>query len=300
MLAALAAARASGDAADIRPLWIVNAVVVRASDALVQQLQQRADVQSVKSDAVVSVAPAPAAIAPAASFPVAANLQVVGAADLWSQGITGQGVVVANLDTGVDMTDPDLAASFRGGANSWFDPYGQHATPADVNGHGTWTLGAAVGRSDTGVTVGVAPDAHWIAAKIFDDSGQATVSAIHQALQWVLDPDGDPATHDGAQVVDAPFALNAPGCDTTFAPDIQALRVAGVLRCSRPATRAPEATRAAARRTTPGRSASGPSTATMSWPRSRVEGPRPVRVSRIRASAPRASRSRRSTASASP
>jgi subtilisin family serine protease len=180
----------------------------------------------VTTDSVVSVAPAP--VAPS-GLSVAANLQVIGATDLWSHGVTGQGLVVANLDTGVDMTDPDLAASFRGGSNSWFDPYGQHATPADVNGHGTWTLGAAVGRSDTGITVGVAPDAHWIAAKIFDDSGQATVSAIHQAFQWALDPDGDASTNDGAQVVDAPFALDSPGCDTTFAPDIQALRSAGVL-----------------------------------------------------------------------
>ncbi|MDX6573927.1 MAG: bacillopeptidase, partial [Gaiellales bacterium] len=226
LLATLASARTAGDAAAVRPLWIENAVVVQVSDALVAQLQQRSDVASVTNDYVVSVAPSP--VAPA-GLPVSSNLQVIGATDLWSHGVTGQGLVVANLDTGVDMTDPDLAASFRGGSNSWFDPYGQHATPADVNGHGTWTLGAAVGRSDTGITVGVAPEAHRIAAKIFDDSGQATVSAIHQAFQWALDPDGDPSTKDGAQVVDAPFALNSPGCDTTFAADIQALRSAGVL-----------------------------------------------------------------------
>jgi putative copper export protein/methionine-rich copper-binding protein CopC len=226
LLQALAAARATGDAADVRPLWIINAVVVRASDALVQQLQARTDVQAVTSDTVVSVAPAPVALS---GVPVASNLQVVGATDLWSRGVMGQGVVVANLDTGVDMTDPDLAASYRGGANSWFDPYGQHAAPADLNGHGTWTLGAAVGQSDTGITVGVAPGARWIAAKVFDDSGQATVSAIHQAFQWALDPDGNAATADGAKVVDAPFALNAPGCDTTFAADIQTMRAAGVL-----------------------------------------------------------------------
>ena len=58
------------------------------------------------------------------------------------------------------------------------------------------------------------------------DQGQATVSAIHQAFQWALDPDGNAATQDGAKVVDAPFALNAPGCDTTFATDIQTMRAA--------------------------------------------------------------------------
>ena len=110
LLATLASARTAGDAAAVRPLWIENAVVVQASDALVAQLQQRSDVASVTNDYVVSVAPSP--VAPA-GLPVSSNLQVIGATDLWSHGVTGQGLVVANLDTGVDMADPDLAASFR-------------------------------------------------------------------------------------------------------------------------------------------------------------------------------------------
>src|SRR4051794_16310036 len=226
LLALLRRAAGRGDAARVRTLWIVDAVALSASDALVAELSARLDVASVEPDEPVAVAPA----APATTAAVAPNLDAIAAPALWSRGVTGQGVVLASLDTGVDVTDGDLAASYRGGANSWFDPYGQHATPVDLAGHGTWTLGVMVGGGDTGTPVGVAPGARWIAAKVFDDRGRATASAIHAAFQWVLDPDGDPATGDGAQVVDAPWAMTgAPGCDLAFAPDIQALRAANVL-----------------------------------------------------------------------
>ena len=73
-------------------------------------------------------------------------------------GYFGQGVVVASLDTGVDVTHPDLSGSYRGGTDSWFDPYGQHpTTPTDLNGHGTWTMGVMVAGDASGETLGAAP-----------------------------------------------------------------------------------------------------------------------------------------------
>jgi subtilisin family serine protease len=111
------------------------------------------------------------------------NISVINAPALWSLGFRGQGVVVASMDSGVDATHPDLAARWRGGSNSWYDPYGQHPTvPTDVSGHGTWTMGVMVGRDAGGTSIGVAPDAQWIAVKIFNDSGASTFSAIIKAI----------------------------------------------------------------------------------------------------------------------
>lgn len=213
---------AQGDVSEETPLWVTNAVAVTASARAVRELATRPDVASVVPDAI-TVQPVAAAAEP--------NIARVGAPDLWAAGQTGQGVVVATLDSGVDLANPDLAARWRGGSNGWFDPYGEHPIdPVDLSGHGTATMGAIVGGEDAGTSYGMAPGATWIAARIFDDRGAASATAIHQAFQWLLDPDGDPSTADAPQVVNGSWVLGAgPSCDLTFQPDVQALRAAGIV-----------------------------------------------------------------------
>lgn len=157
------------------------------------------------------------------------NLSLIGAPIVWARGFTGQGIVVAILDSGVDLTHPELAARWRGGANSWFDPYQEHSQPVDLTGHGTQMLGVIVGGAASGTQIGVAPDAQWIAARIFDDRGQATTAAIHAALRWVLDPDGNPTTADAPHVLNASWSGDDIRCNLEFAADLQALHQAGIL-----------------------------------------------------------------------
>ena len=89
--------------------------------------------------------------------------------------------------------------------------------------------GADGGGSSGGTAIGVAPQAQWIAAKIFNDSGSATASAIHLAFQWLLDPDGNPATDDAPAVVNNSWSYGTPGCNLLFQPDLQALLAAGIV-----------------------------------------------------------------------
>ncbi|PKM42241.1 MAG: hypothetical protein CVV05_19070 [Gammaproteobacteria bacterium HGW-Gammaproteobacteria-1] len=207
-------------------LWLINGASLRVPARLVPLLAQLPTVESISIDATLAVPSTP----PASTAPAEWNLVLAGAPQLWQQGYFGDGVVVATLDTGVDINHPDLAPRWRGGGNSWFDPYGQHATPHDAHGHGTQTLGLIVGGDAGGSSIGMAPGGQWIAAKIFDDSGTATYSAIHQAYQWVLDPDGNPAVDDAPQVVNNSWGLSqAIGvCELEFEPDIEALRAAGI------------------------------------------------------------------------
>ncbi len=200
----------------------MNAVSVTATPGVIAELAARSDVQSIGSDE--------APLVPAAA-PAEPGVAAVQAPAVWQLGDDGAGVVVATLDSGVDLSHPDLAGRWRGGTNSWFDPYGEHpSTPADLTGHGTGTMGIILGGDSGGTSIGVAPGASWISAKIFDDHGLATTTAVHQAFQWVLDPDGDPSTADAPQVVNGSWSLGtAPGCDLTYQPDVQALRAAGIL-----------------------------------------------------------------------
>jgi len=222
--------RAQGLVSAVEPLWIVNAIAVTATPAVISELAARQDVREIRADLEVPAPPPLLAAEAPTSAPAEPNVALVNAPALWDLGYRGQGIVVANMDTGVDVTHPDLAGRWRGGTNSWYDPNGEHpATPTDVSGHGTWTMGVMVGGDAGGSSVGIAPDATWIAVKIFNDRGTATSTGIHQGFQWLLDPDGNPATADAPDVVNDSWTMSASGCMLDFQPDLASLRAAGIL-----------------------------------------------------------------------
>jgi bacillopeptidase F len=210
----------------MRELWASNSIAVTASADVIRELASRAGVESIRLDSILQ--------APAVTYGGAVtpewNLNAVAVPDLWALGYNGTGIVVANMDTGVDPNHPDLAGRWRGGGNSWFDPHGEHATPHDFSGHGTQTMSIMVGGDIGGSAIGIVPGAAWIAAKLYNDAGWASYSDIHLAFQWLLDPDGDPATQDAPDVVNASWGLvgSAGQCIMEFANDIDALKTAGI------------------------------------------------------------------------
>lgn len=209
----------------VRVLWLSNSIALRANREAIWQLIADPRVSQVRLDEVV-FAPVPMS---GPTGPVEWNISTVGAPALWTQGYDGTGAVVAILDSGVDAAHPDIAASYRGGSNSWYDPYGEHPVPYDRLGHGTQALGLIVGGSLSGAAIGVAPGATWIAAKIFNDAGSAAESAIHLAFQWVLDPDGDPDTDDAPDVVSNSWDIAGENsCNSAFDADIDALKAADI------------------------------------------------------------------------
>jgi subtilisin family serine protease len=236
-------------------IWIINALATRLTVDAIAAVSRFPEVDSLRPDAVIQ---APAPLAAAAAQPEW-NIAKVRAPELWALGFTGSGVVVATMDTGVDVFHPDLQARWRGGANSWFNPYAVDCTPClsydrdvcpiriscsscdlngsdpcDLDGHGTQTMGILTGGDAGGTAIGVAPGSRWIAAKIFADpvgtgEPEASTSAIHQAFQWVLDPDGDPATDDAPDVLNNSWGLTAGNsCLAEFEPDVATLKAAGI------------------------------------------------------------------------
>jgi bacillopeptidase F len=84
----------------------------------------------------------------------------------------------------------------------------------------------------TGAALGVAPGVRWIAVKVWDDAGNATISHFTLGLQWLLDPDGEPSTDDAAHVINNSWGFEEQEkvgtCDTVFQADIQVLQAAGI------------------------------------------------------------------------
>jgi bacillopeptidase F len=209
-----------------RSLWLINGLVVKAPAEVVRELAAHPEVLSLRIDRAI----AKSDILMQSTPPAEVNINTINADNLWLQGNFGQGAVVALMDTGADVNHPDLAGAWRGGTNSWFDPFGQYVSPHDSDGHGTAVLGLMVGGGNGGTTIGAAPGAKWIAARMFDDAGFTFDSVIHQVFQWFLDPDGNPATDDAPDVVNGSWGYqNLAGlCETTFQADITALNAAGI------------------------------------------------------------------------
>ena len=211
----------------IESLWIHNGMAVTAGRELVEDLSKRPEVAQIRLNGIQQL---PAYTISQMAAPEW-NQSAIHAPELWSRGVTGQGVVIATLDSGVDLNHEALVGTWRGGANSWFDPYGEHPVlPFDASGHGTAVTGILLGKIPGGPVIGTAPDARWIAAKTFNDVGVAENFRIHQSFQWLLDPDGNPDTDDSPDIVNNSwgFDLSAGECVEEFRADVQALRAAGI------------------------------------------------------------------------
>ena len=207
-------------------IWINNSLAASVPSQLLQLIADNPYVSFVKKDRKITLdAGNPGTLPSQSNW----NLTSIEADKVWNNGVTGSGIVIGTMDTGIDIDHPDLATRYRGGGNSWYDPYGVYSAPHDPNGHGTQVLGLIVGGDSSGENIGVAPGAQWISAKIFDNTNTATISKIHLAFQWMLDPDGNPATNDAPNIVNNSWNFDVSNtCDTEFENDITILDQAGI------------------------------------------------------------------------
>ncbi|MGX1503509.1 UNVERIFIED_CONTAM: subtilisin family serine protease [Streptomyces graminofaciens] len=105
----------------------------------------------------------------------------IGTPTAWEAGLTGKGVKVAVLDTGVDASHPDLKDRVTE-SRSFIE--GEEV--ADRNGHGTHvssTVGGS-GAASGGLEKGVAPGAELAVGKVLSDEGSGSESQIIAGMEW--------------------------------------------------------------------------------------------------------------------
>ena len=219
------------------PYYLVNGVLVDGGPAVRQWLAGRSDVDRVLMDQRLRPLPGEAPVEHGSLDPPDGepqwNVQLIGADRVWRQlGVTGEGIVIGTSDSGVDGAHPALREGFRGGDDSWFDPWNATPAPTDHGGHGTHTLGTAEGRDG----IGVAPGAQWVGC-VNLDRNLGSPSRYLDCLQFMLAPfplGGDP-WRDG-RPERAPHVLTnswgcpeVEGCDLrSLEPAIAALDAAGI------------------------------------------------------------------------
>ena len=224
--------------------WLVNQLVVQGDAKLARQFAKLKGVQRVralKTYPLVKPVEEKAAVLAAAGDPEW-GVAKIRAPEAWAEGILGQGVVVASVDTGVDFTHPALVDHYRGNNGNgtfthdynWWDPTGICGDePCDNVGHGTHTMGTMVGGDGPGPftpDTGVAPAAKWIAAKgceEFDCSEESLLSAG----QWILAPTdlngANPDPSKRPDVVNNSWGAG-PG-DEFYRDTVTAWRAAGII-----------------------------------------------------------------------
>lgn len=191
ILALLEQARAAGAVEAFHSFWLVNAISVRSSEAVLQAIAARPEVERIRPDRVRRITQSP----PSGESSPEWNIDRVGAPLAWEQGIDGSGAVVGSIDTGVDFEHPSLADGYRGADGNhdydWWDAISHEPVPYDDGAHGTHTMGTAVGGDGLGPDpddIGIAPGATWIAAKAFDDFGGGLDSWIMEAAEFLTAP----------------------------------------------------------------------------------------------------------------
>ena len=135
--------------------------------------------------------------------------EVWGTKDRLGRTLTGQGVRIAVLDTGIDFTHPSLGGCLGKKCKVIMarNTLVNNDDVTDLHGHGTHVASIAAGKADTGN--GVAPDARLMAIKVLNDQGSGYDSSIIAGIEYAVDPDGNPATDDGADIIN--MSLGGPG-----------------------------------------------------------------------------------------
>jgi len=212
---------------DFTPFWVENKIYISAGTLdLARDLARRPEVAAILPEQVYVIEPD---VTTSSTSTPQWNITKIKADQVAA---SGTGMVVANIDTGVQYDHPALVNQYRGNnggsfnhTGNWKDATGLcGAVPCDNNSHGTHTMGTMVG--DDGVTrIGVAPGAKWIACKACASSS-CDGSALAVCAQWVLDPLGNNTGSNQPDVVNNSWSGG--GGNTWFQSYLQNWRAAGV------------------------------------------------------------------------
>lgn len=110
------------------------------------------------------------------------NMEKINVKNIW-RCIQGSGIVVAVVDSGVDLDHPDLQANIVTGKTF----VSGTSSPDDDNGHGSHVAGVVAGVGNNGGIIGVAPRAKIMPVKVLDYGGSGTTFGAAEGIRWAAD-----------------------------------------------------------------------------------------------------------------
>lgn len=113
------------------------------------------------------------------------NLKSIRVAEAWKDGLTGKGVKIAVIDSGVDYNHENLAHALPR-TYAGFDFVSHDLRPFDDNSHGTAVAGILAANGTDGKHVGVAPDVTLLSYKVFNPYGETSSAALYGAVERAI------------------------------------------------------------------------------------------------------------------
>ena len=173
-------------------LWMANALGLSANKAAIADLARRSDIEIIGYDIERNWIPDGEEATPAsATREITQNVIQVGANQVWDLGYTGEGVLVAVIDTGVNYNHLDVADHLWDGGTEFphhgFDVYNNDNDPMDDHGHGSHCSGTVLGDGTAGSQTGMAPDATLMCVKCLNANGGGGATPISAGIQWAVE-----------------------------------------------------------------------------------------------------------------
>ncbi|MFS0779798.1 S8 family peptidase [Neobacillus sp. 3P2-tot-E-2] len=114
------------------------------------------------------------------------GINMIGAPKIWEKS-KGKGITVAILDTGCDITHPDLSERIIGGCNFTDDDNGNPDLYTDYNGHGTHVAGTIAAAQNNNGVIGVAPEASLLILKVLNKNGSGQYDWIIKGINYAVE-----------------------------------------------------------------------------------------------------------------
>ncbi|MBQ5856140.1 MAG: S8 family serine peptidase [Bacteroidales bacterium] len=123
------------------------------------------------------------------------NITKVNADDIWTMGYTGEGIIVAVIDSGVNYKHVDVADHLWDGGAEFpyhgYNTYDGNNNPMDKFGHGSHCAGTICGDGTSGTKTGIAPNATLMCVKSVSDEGTGTAHNINSGMEWAVEHNAD-------------------------------------------------------------------------------------------------------------